>query len=486
VRLAQGGAPGEASVRFEIQEGSKPNPASPSKDPAVSQAAVETDARARADFERARRDESGQFRFAASALFDRKDGNDPKAKEILTKAEAAVAAGRKQDAMREAARAIELARDPDGAEIRIKAHRLRARIFSERKFYRHAIAELSAAIADNPADYEDYVRRAWIRRCDRDETGAERDYEMATSLATDREGLAWILISQGSSLAQVGCDRQAIPYLDQARSYYQHDVKLHEHRGWSHFLLGQYEQALTDLSRLIELRPTTSAYFRRAEAYLGLGQFDRAIADCEQALKIEPGYIPALGSRGMARLAAGRVAEASADFTAVANRTPRSFRSQLGLGWASLAKGDLDAAEEHFAEAERKLSGCDFLSYGCWYNFSGLQNNPHLEHAFEEFARRTSDQPSLPWAFVLLQGDESRSAALPGCQWQLVGFVRIPGQPGSAPMFCLQAYMTKNPMTSDHAAVWAALAVLELKQRHWKYAADWFRLACEAVAASRQ
>src|SRR5262249_24087672 len=82
----------------------------------------------------------------------------------------------------------------------------------------------------------------------------------------------------GAARAFTGC----IPKRpDHAHAYYC--------RGNARFKLGQYDKAVADYSKAIDLGPKFAyAWNGRGSAYHKLGQYDKAVADCSRAIDLNP------------------------------------------------------------------------------------------------------------------------------------------------------------------------------------------------------
>lgn len=95
-----------------------------------------------------------------------------------------------------------------------------------------------------------------------------------------------------------------------------------------------YEHALADLTRAIELAPMEPGYFYgRGMTYWSSGQADRALADFGQAIKLQPTDVPALMARAELRTGRGDPAEAiSADLDAADHAAPKEADMRLALG----------------------------------------------------------------------------------------------------------------------------------------------------------
>ncbi|MCA9891205.1 MAG: tetratricopeptide repeat protein, partial [Anaerolineae bacterium] len=62
-------------------------------------------------------------------------------------------------------------------------------------------------------------------------------------------------------------------------------------RDLAYYELKQYEQAIADYDKAIQLEPQyASAYYNRGLAYYMLNEYDLAIADYEAALKFDPNH----------------------------------------------------------------------------------------------------------------------------------------------------------------------------------------------------
>jgi tetratricopeptide (TPR) repeat protein/predicted aspartyl protease len=120
-------------------------------------------------------------------------------------------------------------------------------------------------------------------------------------------------------------------------------------RGTAMAARGDYDHALTALSRACELAPDNPEYFfQRSRLYLRMG--DRVLAgkDLDRTLKLNPQHVTALVSRAELLLASGDVTGATADLDA-ANRTATKqadLRYEMAEAYGSADR--LSAAVEQF------------------------------------------------------------------------------------------------------------------------------------------
>ncbi len=126
-------------------------------------------------------------------------------------------------------------------------------------------------------------------------------------------------------------------------------------RGVVYAELGDFDRAIADYGRALELRPGDAktirnlriAHTRRGLAAARLGDPDRAIADLGRAIELEPGHPTAYLRRGELRLERGEVQPAIEDLEAAARLAPdnREARAELDRARAALPARGAPAAE---------------------------------------------------------------------------------------------------------------------------------------------
>lgn len=78
------------------------------------------------------------------------------------------------------------------------------------------------------------------------------------------------------------------------------DTGSYLNRGVAYGKKGQYDQAIVDFNKAIELNPRdAAAYYNRGISYEKRGQHDRAILDFTKAIEINPRYAKAYINRGL-------------------------------------------------------------------------------------------------------------------------------------------------------------------------------------------
>jgi tetratricopeptide (TPR) repeat protein len=168
-------------------------------------------------------------------------------------------------------------------------------------------------------------------------------------------------------------------------------------RGETYRILKRYDEALADLSRVIEADPgRASAIGSRGETYRQMRRNDEALADFNRAIELRPGYAWAIGSRGQIHRAAGRYDEALADFN-------RAIELDPGYSWAYGSRGqtyqDMGRYEEALADSGRAIE----LRPGYLWAIGNRGETYRLmgrhDEALAEFNRAIELDPGYSWAF---------------------------------------------------------------------------------------
>src|SRR6516164_8975867 len=119
--------------------------------------------------------------------------------------------------------------------------------------------------------------------------------------------------------------------------YAGHDLaKLHYDRAVEYANKGDYDRAITDLSRGIRLDPenpsSAFAYKCRGLAYFEKDDYDRAIADYTEALRLNPNDTAALVNRGIAYRDKGQYDQAIEDHDRAIRLDPNEAKAYYNRG----------------------------------------------------------------------------------------------------------------------------------------------------------
>jgi putative GTP pyrophosphokinase len=110
---------------------------------------------------------------------------------------------------------------------------------------------------------------------------------------------------------------------------------VHVHRGMAYLALSDYDSALEDFSRSVELNPENcTAFHYRGLAYQVLQEYAMALEDFDCCLRLDPHRATALYSRGQVRFRMGDYTRALADCEQALNVAPefaqaRKLRQQI-------------------------------------------------------------------------------------------------------------------------------------------------------------
>jgi tetratricopeptide (TPR) repeat protein len=176
------------------------------------------------------------------------------------------------------------------------------------------------------------------------------------------------LIRQATLSGETGDYRLAIGSLDTALDIEKHNPVALYNRGVFYFNLGEYDHAIADYSRAIELDPTQGlAYNNRclARAVAGKDLVD-ALADCDRALKLMPTNTDVRNTRGLVYLKLGDPAIAAAEYDLALAADPNDPIALFGRGLARIKDGETAKGEQDQAAARALMPGIEraFSVYG--------------------------------------------------------------------------------------------------------------------------
>lgn len=123
-------------------------------------------------------------------------------------------------------------------------------------------------------------------------------------------------------------------------------------RGQSRMKLGEFEAAIIEFSKAIELdAKNPHAYAARGNARINIGAINEAIADFTQAIALDPSRRVPYINRAIARVDVGDLDGAIADYTTANSLDPKNALIFRNRGCVKLQKGDLDGARTDFQQA---------------------------------------------------------------------------------------------------------------------------------------
>lgn len=112
-----------------------------------------------------------------------------------------------------------------------------------------------------------------------------------------------------------------------------------------------YDMAIEDFTILIDKAPTSSAYFKRAQAYIGKGDDDKAIEDFSASLKLDDKSLYAYYFRGGLYTKKGEFRKAIADFDETIALSSDNIYFFYSRGDAYYQLGDYESAIRDWKKA---------------------------------------------------------------------------------------------------------------------------------------
>lgn len=129
---------------------------------------------------------------------------------------------------------------------------------------------------------------------------------------------------------------------------------LHRHRGWLHFLRGDFRQALLDLDAELESDPADpESYECRARVRLATEDYDGALRDYTWLVGRFPHDSRVHRLRGLGFAEAGNLDRALDDTGFAVEMDSRNVDALVSRGWVRMRRGEIDRAAE---DAGRALS----------------------------------------------------------------------------------------------------------------------------------
>lgn len=130
------------------------------------------------------------------------------------------------------------------------------------------------------------------------------------------------------------------------------DFKAYSDRGDAYREKGQYDKAIHDYTKAIKINPKHArSYNSRGGLYANKSQNDRAIRDYTKAIEINPKYAMAYMNRGLALYDKGQVDQAIHDYSKSLDINPRFAEAYYSRGLAFGDKGQIDQAINNYTKA---------------------------------------------------------------------------------------------------------------------------------------
>jgi tetratricopeptide (TPR) repeat protein len=215
----------------------------------------------------------------------------------------------------------------------------------------------------------------------------------------DRKGTERLLL-MGETRALRGDLKSAADDLRLALNDSPRDPECLAAYAWLQSLQGQYEAALTTLTKARSILPRAPwVPYRMAVNYFFLGKFGQAANACQEALQLDPTYPPAYVLQGIVKLNEKNFEAARIDFTRAVDLDPENplFHRQLGIALYDSGKAAL--AGEQF---EIALRGNPKDAAGYYWRAKSLQSQGEKEKAIGDLNTVIELQPGYAEAYTEL------------------------------------------------------------------------------------
>ena len=129
-------------------------------------------------------------------------------------------------------------------------------------------------------------------------------------------------------------------------------AELYEERAKSYFYLGQINEAIQDLNKIIDLKPGDAfAYYNRGIAWSNIGKYEKAIDDYTKAIELKLDYADAYYNRGIEWVKKGEYEKAINDYTKAIDLKPAYAKAYNNRGIAKNKKGECEEAIDDYTKA---------------------------------------------------------------------------------------------------------------------------------------
>ncbi len=171
-------------------------------------------------------------------------------------------------------------------------------------------------------------------------------------------------------------------------------------RGLAYQSKEQYDQAIADYTKAIELDPKYARpYNNRGLAYKNKGQYDQAIADFTKAIELDPKYTYAYYNRGNAYQSKGQYDQAIADFTKAIELDPKFTNAYYNRGFAYKNKGQYDQA---IADYSKAIELDPKFTNAYYFRGSAYQNKGQYDQAIADFTKSIELDPKIEYEYIRL------------------------------------------------------------------------------------
>ena len=181
--------------------------------------------------------------------------------------------------------------------------------------------------------------------------------QLHTHRDTDEIDTVDTIYSQALALGSKGLHKEAVPKLNKVIQLKPDHINALFFRGFGKYILADYEGAIEDYNKVIELEQRQTAFNKRGIAKFFLGDYKGAEIDCKQALSLNPNDIYANTYIGYVFLIQRDTLEAAKMF-AKALKFQEGFSLALqGKAFTLIIQGNKSLAKEIFKKVSQNYAG---------------------------------------------------------------------------------------------------------------------------------
>ncbi|WP_374943534.1 tetratricopeptide repeat protein [Sphingomonas sp.] len=248
--------------------------------------------------------------------------------------------------------------DPENAVV----FRGRGLLAERRGAPREAIAAYTRALAIEPANGFALGHRAEAERAAGDDAAALRD---AAAAIGQSPGWAQMYLLRANIFRGQGKQEAALGEAAAVAAANPKDVYAQVTAANIYVALHKDAEGMRAYDRAIAIKPEAYVYLNRSYARPRADVPARR-ADLDAALKLEPGFLPAISAKAELQAEGGDAPGAIAIYTAALERAPADPNLLTGRGIAYARSGDGKRADSDFAAARVKADDATSLNNMCW------------------------------------------------------------------------------------------------------------------------
>ena len=243
------------------------------------------------------------------------------------------------------------------------ARLLRAELLEKLGHYDDAIADLSVALQQNPANLTALTNRALLSQRRGHSAEAVDDFTKAIEFSANNAELYY---RRGIARHQTGQSDDALKDLDKA-------IKLDSRLADAWYVIGNIEAgrgrtdvAIAAYAKTIEIRPEhAAAWYNRGNLLFNQSRLQQAVDCWTIAITIQPELFRAYNNRAAAYDRLDRDAEAVADYEKTLQLNPGFVRAWDNLAWL-LATSDNRQVRDPERAIEIATKACEFSEFADW------------------------------------------------------------------------------------------------------------------------